>query len=87
MAGHRSPLKDKPLRNPGQSLDEEIQRVIDEQPMAPYAAIVMLWTMALAAARQPEGLRPRSALGRPVGAVDDALRCRESATSYRTNAR
>ena len=31
MAGPRSPLKDKPLRNPGQSLDEEIQSVIDEQ--------------------------------------------------------
>ena len=47
MAGPRSPLKDRPLRNPGQSLDEEIQRVIDEQAMAPYAAIVMLWTVAL----------------------------------------
>ncbi len=26
----RSPLKDRPLRNPGQSLDEEINRIIDE---------------------------------------------------------
>ncbi|MBE9139240.1 hypothetical protein IQ254_18900 [Nodosilinea sp. LEGE 07088] len=25
-----SPLKDKPLRNPGQSLDEELQRLLDE---------------------------------------------------------
>jgi hypothetical protein len=47
MAGPRSPLKGKPLRNPGQSLDEEIQRVIDEKAMAPYAAIVVLWTIAL----------------------------------------
>jgi hypothetical protein len=47
MAGPRSPLKDRPLRNPGQSLDEEIQRVIDERAMAPYAAIVVLWTIAL----------------------------------------
>jgi hypothetical protein len=47
MAGPRSPLKDNPLRNPGQSLDEEIQRVIDEQAMAPYAAILVLWTIAL----------------------------------------
>ena len=47
MAVPRSPLKSKPLRNPGQSLDEEIQRVIDEQAMAPYNAIVMLWTIAL----------------------------------------
>lgn len=47
MAGPRSPLKAKPLRNPGQSLDEEIQRVIDDQAMAPYVAIVMLWTVAL----------------------------------------
>ena len=47
MAGPRSPLKDRPLRNPGQSLDEEIQRVVDQQAMAPYAAIVALWAMAL----------------------------------------
>jgi hypothetical protein len=47
MAAPRSPLKSKPLRNPGQSLDEEIQRVIDDQAMAPYVAIVMLWTIAL----------------------------------------
>lgn len=47
MAGPRSPLKGKPLRNPGQSLDEEIQRVIDEKAMAPYAAIVGLWAIAL----------------------------------------
>lgn len=47
MADPRSPLKAKPLRNPGQSLDEEIQRVIDDQAMAPYVVIVMLWTVAL----------------------------------------
>ncbi|MBP1687739.1 MAG: hypothetical protein H6Q33_3882 [Deltaproteobacteria bacterium] len=47
MAGPRSPLKGKPLRNPGQSLDEEIQRVIDYQAMAPYAAIVVLWAIAV----------------------------------------
>lgn len=47
MTGSRSPLKNRPLRNPGQSLDEEIQRVVDEQAMAPFAAIVMLWTVAL----------------------------------------
>lgn len=47
MAKPRSPLKDKPLRNPGQSLDEEIQRVIDEQAMAPMAAIAMLWAITL----------------------------------------
>lgn len=47
MTAPRSPLKNKPLRNPGQSLDEEIQRVIDSKAMAPYAAIVVLWTIAL----------------------------------------
>jgi hypothetical protein len=31
----RSPLKSKPLRNPGQSLDEEINRVLDDQAL-PY---------------------------------------------------
>jgi hypothetical protein len=34
------------LRNPGQSLDEEIQRVIDDQLTGPYIAVVMLWAMA-----------------------------------------
>lgn len=47
MAEPRSPLKDKPLRNPGQSLDEEIQRVIDDQAMPPYAAVVLLWVVTL----------------------------------------
>jgi len=27
----KSPLKDNPLRNPGQSLDEEINRLVDDQ--------------------------------------------------------
>ena len=31
MTGPRSPLKTRPLRNPGQSLDEEIQRAIDDR--------------------------------------------------------
>jgi len=35
----------------------------------------------------PEGLRPRSATGRPAGAVPDALLRRELATSYRAFAR
>jgi len=47
MDGPRSPLKAMPLRNPGQSLDEEIQRVVDDQVVAPIAAIGMLWTIAL----------------------------------------
>jgi len=34
MDGPRSPLKAMPLRNPGQSLDEEIQRVVDDQVVA-----------------------------------------------------
>lgn len=45
MAGSRSPLKGKPLRNPGQSLDEEIQRVIDEKAMAPFIAVAGLWAI------------------------------------------
>lgn len=47
VAGSRSPLKDAPLRNPGQSLEEEIQRVVDNQAMAPLAAIAALWAIAL----------------------------------------
>lgn len=47
MAGPRSPLKDAPLRNPGQSLEEEIQRVVDDQAMAPFPAIAALWALAI----------------------------------------
>lgn len=36
----RSPLTEPPLRTPGQSLDEEIQRLIDDQG-TPYIAVVM----------------------------------------------
>ena len=36
---------------------------------------------------RPERWRPRSATGRPAGAVADALRCRESATSNLAGAR
>ena len=46
MAGPRSPLKDRPLRNPGQSLDEEIQKITDDQAMAPFAAVISLWAVA-----------------------------------------
>lgn len=42
----KSPLKAAPLHNPGQSLDEEIQRVLDDKA-APYT-LVMVSTIALA---------------------------------------
>lgn len=45
MADPRSPLKDKPLRNPGQSLDEEIQSFFDDKATLPFAAILGLWTV------------------------------------------
>ena len=40
----QSPLKSKPLRNPGQSLDEELQRVLDDQvtPYFWFAAVLSL---------------------------------------------
>jgi hypothetical protein len=43
---NRSPLKDKPLRNPGQSLDEEFDRLVNEQA-APYIlAPIFFWVIA-----------------------------------------
>ena len=42
----QSPLKDRPLRNPGQSLDEEIERQFDDEAM-PYF-VVSLGTLILA---------------------------------------
>lgn len=46
-ATKRSPLKDRPLRNPGQSLDNAIERQFDEEAM-PYF-LVSLGTVVLAA--------------------------------------
>jgi Nuclease-related domain len=46
MTAPRSPLKARPLRNPGQSLDEEIQRVIDDRATSPFIAIAGLWVVA-----------------------------------------
>lgn len=37
----RSPLKDKPLRNPGQSLDEELERLLSDKAIVWIAAIAM----------------------------------------------
>jgi hypothetical protein len=47
MKDSRSPLKDPPLRNPGQSLEEEIQRVISDQALIPLVLIAALWAIAL----------------------------------------
>src|SRR5688572_11178191 len=46
MTGPRSPLNARPLRNPGQSLDEEIQEAIDDQATSPFIAIAGLWVVA-----------------------------------------
>ena len=45
MSESRSPLRQKPLRHPGQSLDENIARVIDDQAIAPYVGISFLWAI------------------------------------------
>jgi hypothetical protein len=42
----RSPLKDKPLHNPGQSLDRQVADFLDDQIMMPVLAVIMLWMMA-----------------------------------------
>jgi len=38
----RSPLKDKPLRLPGQSIDDEIEKVLDDQVM-PYILVAVFF--------------------------------------------
>jgi hypothetical protein len=42
-----SPLKAKPLRNPGQSLDEQLQRLFDEQLLSVYWIAAMFVIMAV----------------------------------------
>jgi Nuclease-related domain len=43
----RSPLKTKPLRYAGQSIDEEVQRLIDDQAMPYVAAVMGLWAVTV----------------------------------------
>lgn len=40
------PLKDRPLRNPGQSVDEEIDRVLNDQLLLYLLLPVLLWVFA-----------------------------------------
>ena len=47
MAKGRSPLKGSPLRNPGQSLDEEIHNVLYEKLLPYYFSVVFLWAITL----------------------------------------
>lgn len=44
--GTKSPLTSSPLRNPGQSLDEEINKLVDETASVWIVAIVMMITLA-----------------------------------------
>ena len=46
MKDKKSPLKDKLLRTPGQSLDEEINKIIDDQVMT--YALASVWFVVLA---------------------------------------
>jgi hypothetical protein len=41
LSAQRSPLKAKPLRNPGQSLDEEIQRILDDKALTWLLAMIL----------------------------------------------
>jgi hypothetical protein len=41
----RSPLKGKPLRNPGQSLDRQISDFVDDSILQPVLAMVLLWVL------------------------------------------
>ncbi len=52
MANHdasdtRSPLTAPPLRNPGQSLDEEINRVLDEDMLSYFMVAMFLLAITL----------------------------------------
>jgi hypothetical protein len=47
MADKRSPLKDRPLRNPGQSLDEQIRDLISDYALGP--AVFALFMMVITA--------------------------------------
>ena len=43
----KSPLKDKPLRNPGQSLDEQIDKLVDDKITTWLMAVIFLGVLAV----------------------------------------
>lgn len=43
----RSPLKAKPLRTPGQSVSDEIQKVLDDKVLPTLLVVAALWMIAL----------------------------------------
>ncbi|HEY6645018.1 hypothetical protein [Povalibacter sp.] len=43
----RSPLKAKPLRTPGQSISDEIQKVLDDKVLLALLVVAALWMIAL----------------------------------------
>lgn len=47
MTSNRSPLKGSPLRNPGQSVDEEIRRLIDDKTTSYFLVVAVIWAIAL----------------------------------------
>ena len=63
MADKRSPLKDRPLRNPGQSLDEEIRDLVSDYALGPEVfALFMILATALEWLRHYHSLPPRPLL-------------------------
>ena len=46
MRKTKSPLKDKPLRNPGQSIDEQLRDVFDDRLLIPFVVATFLLLVA-----------------------------------------
>jgi hypothetical protein len=60
MASKRSPLKDRPLRNPGQSLDEQIRDLISDYAWGPLVFVLfMVLVTALEWLRYYHSLPPK----------------------------
>jgi hypothetical protein len=60
MASKRSPLKDRPLRNPGQSLDEQIRDLISDYAWGPLVFVLfMVFVMALEWLRYYHSIPPK----------------------------
>lgn len=54
MASKRSPLKDRPLRNPGQSLDEQIRDLISDYAWGPLVFALFMVFVAPGAPRRSD---------------------------------
>ena len=78
------PLKDKPLRNPGQWLDEEIDRQVNDGFMPYFISVVLFWALTgMEALEKYRHLAPQPAIFGAIAIVATILAAIRFRKTYR----